>query len=115
MKTKPTSICTEQFNIRLTAEEKKDLERRAKLAGVPLGTWGREQLLRVAWPPETERRRLVFAAMASENSRLTFVAAQDGTDLTSEESRERIERKARASAEALVDRWLGLNQPKGVA
>ena len=115
MNDREADICTEQCNIRLTVDEKVELERRAKQAGVPPGTFARRQVLGAIRPVGDERRGLIVVAMAGEISRLTFIAAQNGAELGTEESKERIEREARLSSEALVDRWLNLNQPKGVA
>ena len=110
---KENKIYTEQLNLRLTAEEKRELETKAKQAGVPLGTWGREQLLAAVWPTGIERRRLVFLALASEISRLTSLALFDQLDLSDPKLQAEIEQRALASAEKLADRWAQWSRAKG--
>ncbi len=105
-----------QCNIRLDLEEWKELERRAKEAGISVGTFVRNQVLGAIFPVGPERRSLQFVALASEINRLNMVAWQQGEiDLSAAETRARIEREARVSAEAIADRWLGLNNQKGVS
>ena len=107
------SSYTEHFNFRVTPEEKKALEARAKQAGLPLGTWCREAVLAAVWPTGIERRRLVFLAMASEISRLTLLALFDQLDLSDPKLQAEIEQRAFASAEKLTDRWAQWSQTKG--
>ncbi len=107
---------TEQLNIRLRTEEKNALESRAQQAGKPLAEWGREVLVgSVGLRPE-ERRQLMTLVIGSEINRLTIVSAQNGEDVAGDLIRERIERQAKASAEAILERWLNFPAPqKGAA
>ncbi len=113
MEDRETSIYTEHFNFRVTPEEKKALEERAKQADLPLGKWCRDVVLAAIWPTGIERQRFVFLAMASEISRLTSLALFDQLDLSDPKLRAEIEQRALASAEKLTDRWAQLSQAKG--
>ncbi len=116
MDNRTTVMLTQQVNIRLTPDEKAGLETRARRAGKLLATWSREQLLRPDWPSAEDRRGLIFDTINTEIIRLTLIAAQNADDITSRESQERIERQARASAEAILDRRLSFVQAsKGAA
>ncbi|MFL6354110.1 MAG: plasmid mobilization protein [Bryobacteraceae bacterium] len=111
MEDQDTSIYTQQINFRVTPREKTEFQLRAKQDRVSLGTWVRERLLAAAGPGREERNRLVLLALGNEINRLTLLALYDQKDISSKESQADLERKASASAEALVDRWLSLLAP----
>ena len=104
------------ISARVTAHEYKTLKDRAASEGKRLSDWTRETLRNSVLAPLTTYQQLVFQAMNTELIRLTLVAAQAGEDICSHASQEQLEKQARASAEAITDRWLGLTKvKKGVA
>jgi preprotein translocase subunit SecE len=109
--TRESSNLTEKLNIRVTADEKNELEERAKRAGMSFSKWGRAELLRATWPNREERRQVEISIVGYEIMRLTFLNLGKA-DVHSEEFQTRIEREAKANASAILDRWLNLPAAK---
>lgn len=51
------------LRIRLTAEQRKALDRAAKNAGQETSTWAREQLLKIAGRPKKDGKKTIFGTM----------------------------------------------------
>ncbi len=99
---------TEQFNVRLTKEEKRELEARAKAAGLAPSKWGREMLLKATWPPAEQRPDLEFYAMGIQILRLTILNWATQKPINTTAARDQIEHDSRVAAEGIVQRWLAL-------
>ena len=103
---------TEVVSSRVTPQELSAFKEHAARAGKRVSDWVRETLCNSLEISPAAYSQLVFQAMASETIRLTLIAAQNEQDITTRESHERLERQARASAEAITERWLALTKAK---
>lgn len=97
---------THVVSARLTADEKAKLDAKAEAAGIRTAEWVRRHLMLAQEVTQDDRNLPLLTAISSEVQRLTFLAAQDGQDVSSEEIKKIIEDRAVANAPSVVNRWM---------